>query len=43
MSFPASSDLFKFNNRNRKKKDIKYVHDKDTRAMSMTSIWCLYC
>ena len=39
MSFPASGDLFKFGNRNWKKKlqNMVKVNYKDTRAMSMTS------
>ena len=45
LSFPASSDLFKVNYRNSRKKlrNMFKVNDKDTRTMSMTSFWCFYC
>ena len=40
MSFPASGDLFKFNNRNSRKKlsNMFRINEKDTTAMSMTPL-----
>ena len=40
MSFLESGDLFKFKNRNSRKKlqNMFEVNDKDTRTMSMTSL-----
>ena len=45
LSFPASSDLLKVKNRNSRKKlwNMFKVNDKDTRTISMTSLWCFYC
>ena len=45
MSLLASGNLFKFNNRNcrKKLKNMFSVIKKDTRPMSVISLWCLYC
>ena len=43
-SFPANNYLFKFNNKNtRKKQEICKVNNKDNRTMSLASLWRLYC